>query len=386
MRILQVHNKYQLKGGEETVLELERELLENNNHEVFDYIVSNDLINSFYDKMIVFLNICYSNYQKNKISAYIKEIAPDVVHVHNFFPMITPAVFDACIENNTPVIMTLHNYRLICPSGLLFHNNMIYEKAIDKGVFSTIIDKVYRNSYLATFSVARMIAYHKRKKTWHKKVDRMIALTDFAKSKFMESGFITNNFSIKPNFVDDFNFNLDKEDYFVFVGRLSQEKGVGVLLDAFSINKKSLKIIGDGPMREYVSDFCNKHDNISYLGFQKKDIIIEQLKKAKALIFTSLWYEGMPMTILESLSVGTPVIAPNIGAPSSIINHGENGLIYNVSDVEDLNRQVDLLSLEENKQKELSDGARLSYELNYTPEINYNILMGIYNNVINEKK
>ena len=385
MRILQVHNKYQLKGGEETVLFLEKELLKKNNHEVFSYIVSNNLIKSLYDKMIVFLNICFSNYHKKKISSYIKEIKPDIVHVHNFFPLITPSVFDACIENNTPVVMTLHNYRLICPSGLLYHNNMIYEKAITKGVFYTIFDKVYRNSYLSTFSVARMIAYHKRKNTWNKKVDRLITFTDFAISKFKNSGFTADNFSVKPNFVDDFGYSVDKADYFIFVGRLSQEKGIGVLLEAFSINKKLLKIIGDGPMRDYVSNFSNKYENISYLGFQKKDIIIKELKNAKALVFTSLWYEGMPMTILESLSVGTPVIAPNIGAPNSIINDRENGLIYNVSNVDDLNKKVNFLTLD-NNQKELSFGARLSYEQKYTSEINYNILIDIYNNVINEKK
>ena len=385
MRILIIHNTYQHKGGEDIVMLLERSLLEKYNHEVYDYFVSNDSIKGPYQKIKTFMNINYSHNQKKKISKFLKDNNPDVVHVHNFFPLITPSVFDACFENDIPVVHTLHNYRLICPSALLMHNNKIYEKSIVKNAFAAVADKVYRDSYLGTYAVARMIEYHKRNKTWETKVNQLITLTDFAKSKFLEIGFLDHKISVKPNFVEDYGFDHKKEDYFLFIGRLSEEKGIDLLLNAFMCNGQPLQIIGKGPMEKNVIDIASRHTNITYLGFQDKAFIMRKLKKAKSLIFTSICYEGMPMTILESFSAGTPVIGPNIGGPNEIINHGENGLIYQVSNIDDLNRKITLLNTEESLQNKLSVGARSSYELKYTAEKNYNILMDIYQKAINEK-
>ena len=385
MRILLLHNTYQHKGGEDIVMLLERSLLEKHNHEVYDYFVSNDSIKGPCQMIKTFININYSHHQRNKISECLHAINPDIVHVHNFFPLITPSVFDACIENDIPVVHTLHNYRLICPSALLMHNNKIYEKSIIKGAFATVADKVYRDSYFGTYAVARMIEYHKRKKTWETKVNQFIALTDFAKSKFIETGFLDHKISVKPNFVEDNGFDNKKEDYFLFIGRLSEEKGIDLLLNAFMCNGQPLQIIGKGPMEKNVIDIASRYTNITYLGFQDKAFIMQKLKKAKSLIFTSICYEGMPMTILESFSAGTPVIGPNIGGPNEIINNGENGLIYQVSNIDDLNRKITLLNTEESLQNKLSVGARSSYELKYTAEKNYNILMDIYQKAINEK-
>ena len=385
MRILIIHNTYQHKGGEDIVMLLERSLLEKHNHEVYDYFVSNDSIKGPYQMIKTFMNINYSHHQKNKISECLQEINPDIVHIHNFFPLITPSVFDACIENNIPVVHTLHNYRLICPSALLMHNNKIYEKSIVKNAFATVADKVYRDSYFGTYAVARMIEYHKRNKTWETKVNQFIALTDFAKSKFIETGFLDHKISVKPNFVEDNGFDNKKEDYFLFIGRLSEEKGIDLLLNAFMHNGKPLQIIGKGPKEKNVIDIASKYTNISYLGFQDKTFIMQKLKKARALIFTSICYEGMPMTILESFSAGTPVIGPNIGGPNEIINHGENGLIYQVNDLDDLNKKISLLTTEKSLQNKLSIGARSSYELNYSADRNYKMLMDIYKKVIDEK-
>ena len=158
MKILQIHNQYTLIGGEDTVLDLEKKLLQENNHKVFNYSVSNHSIKNIFDKIKIFINVHYSNKQKKVISKLLKKIKPDIVHVHNFFPLITPSVFDACKENNIPVVFTLHNYRLICPSGMLMYNDKIYEKSIYKGPYSTVLDKVYKNSYFGTFALARMIS------------------------------------------------------------------------------------------------------------------------------------------------------------------------------------------------------------------------------------
>ena len=385
MRILIIHNTYQQRGGENMVMLLERSLLEKNGHELYDYCVSNDSIKGTFQMIKTFLNVSYSRHQKEKISNCIEKIDPDIVHVHNFFPLITPSVFDACIENDIPVVHTLHNYRLICPSALLMHNNKIYEKSIVKNAFATVSDKVYRNSYFGTYAVARMIEYHKKNKTWETKVNQFIALTDFAKSKFVETGFLEDKISVKPNFVEDFGFDNKKEDYYLFIGRLSKEKGIDLLLNTFMQNGKPLEVIGKGPMERNVIDIDSKYTNITYHGFQEKTFIIQKLKKARALIFTSICYETFGMAIIEAFSTGTPVIGPNIGGPNEIINHKENGLIYEADNVEDLNHKISLLNNDKSLQNKISIGARANYELKYTAEKNYKMLMNIYKKVINEK-
>ncbi len=385
MRVLQIHNSYKYIGGESTVMNLEKKLLLSKGHDVETFIVSNKSINNFLNKILVFKNIIYSKKYKNILSRKIKEYKPDIVHVHNFFPLITPSVFDSCIENKTPVIQTLHNYRIICPSAFLMHKSNIYEKAIKYGPFSTILDKAYKNSYLGTYAVARMINYHKKHDTWNKKVDRFIVLTSFAKSKFIEAGILKNKINIKSNFVDDHGFNYNKDNYYIYVGRLSNEKGINILLRAFASNKKNIKIIGEGPEIDLVQDYSRKYKNITYLGFHDKNGVIENLKNAKALVFTSVWYEGMPMTILESFSVGTPVIAPNIGAPGSIVNDLKNGLLYNVKDINDLNKTLLKFDCDKSLQSKTCKGARISFIENYTNESNYKQLISIYKKVIDEK-
>lgn len=386
MKILFIHNKYQIKGGEDSVLKNEIQLLKKNGHHVDSYIVSNNSIKSMYDKIKVFFNIHYSSTQKVKISKYLKESKPDIVHVHNFFPLITPSVFDACIENNIPVIHTLHNFRLICPSGLLMHKNKIYEKSIKNSAFSTVFDKVYRNSYIGTFSVARMIEYHKKNKTWQSKVDQFIALTNFSKSKFLESGFLDEKISIKPNFSSYKGYeNRDiQREGALFVGRLSEEKGIKVLLKAWENLSIKLKIIGDGPLSSLVMN--NNNPNIEYLGFMNQEKIFNEMQKASFLVFPSQWYEGFPMVIIESFANGLPIIASNLGSMAEIIKNDFNGLHFKKGDVNDLIKKIYLLNSDKQKCKQMSLNAISEFQSYYTEEKNYELLIKIYKKVIDDKK
>ena len=386
MRILFIHNSYQLKGGEDIVLEQEMNLLKKKGHVVDLFSLSNKSISSFIKKIRTAINLRHSKKSKLKIDFKIKTFSPNIVHVHNFFPLITPSVFDACVENNIPVIHTLHNYRLICPSGLLMYNNKIYEKAIIKGPFSTVLDKVYRDSYFGTFMLARMIDYHKKNKTWDTKINQFIVLTSFSKSKFLQAGFLENRISIKSNFVDYNGYSLKKEDYYVFVGRLSQEKGIPFLLECFSNINCKLIIIGTGPLEKQVLAAEKKYSNIKYLGFRDKSYVIDKIKSAKALIMSSICYEGMPMTMLESFSVGTAVIGPSIGGINEMIEDCINGLIYETGHLQNLISVIRTFNEDLDLQRRLSEGARKSFEQKYTVEKNYDLLMRIYNNAINEKE
>ena len=382
MRILQIHNEYTLIGGEDTVLDLEKKLLQENNHEVFNYSVSNHSIKNIFDKIKIFINVHYSNKQKKIISKLLKKIKPDIVHVHNFFPLITPSVFDACKENNIPVVFTLHNYRLICPSGMLMYNDKIYEKSIYKGPYSTILDKVYKNSYFGTFALARMISYHKNKKTWENKVDQFIALTKFAKSKYIESGFNDKKFSIKPNFFISHSelINNKNRDGALYVGRLSKEKGIDILLKAWEKVPVKLKIVGNGPLSSMVAQ--SKNPNIEYLGFLELKEIYSLMQKSSFLVFPSIWYEGFPMVIIEALANGLPIIASNLGSMSEVIKNNVNGLHFDPGDVNDLIDKIKLLDSDKVKCATLSKNAYIDYKTNYTSEKNYKILIDIYQKCI----
>ena len=253
MKIARAHNQYQFRGGEDVVVEQESKLLELKGHHVVKYIISNDNITGFFSKASAFFNLAYSNSSRKSFYKFLVREKPDIVHVHNFFPLLTPSVFDACKDLNISVVMTLHNFRLICPSALLFHNHRIYEKSIRNGPMSTITDKVYRNSYIGTFALARMINYHKNLNTWSDKVDKIICLTQFQKDKFQEAGFDVSNFVIKPNFKFSSPNNPIslRQDKALFVGRLSEEKGLRLLLESFTELNIELEIAGSGPLEHF---------------------------------------------------------------------------------------------------------------------------------------
>lgn len=387
MKILLLHNTYQHKGGEDSVLENEYQLLLSNHNIVDKFIFDNDIIQSGFDKIKIGLFSFY-NYKSAKILKHkIEEFSPDIIHVHNFFPIASPSIFYVANKMKTPIVMTLHNYRLICPNAILLKNNKICEICVNKSfAIDGVLNSCYRNSRVQTLILAFMSFLHKKKGTWNKKIDKYIALTDFAKNKMINSSLKLENENIvvKPNFVEDNGSSYEKDDYFVFVGRLSVEKGVDLLLKVFSSSNKKLIIIGGGPLEKLVKVAVDSRHNISYLGFKDKEFIMRKLKRAKALIFSSIGYEGMPMTILESLSVGTPVIAPNIGGPNEIIKDGYNGLIYEVSNKKDLQKKINQIGTDDILLRKLSESARKDYENKYTPEKNYEQLIEIYKKAICE--
>jgi len=385
MRILLIHNTYKYKGGEDSVFENEYNLLVSHNNQVEKLLFTNKNIHSLFDKIKVGINAIYNPKSAKILEEKIKLFQPEVIHVHNFFPVASPALFYVANQLNIPIVITLHNYRLICPNALLFRENKVCEKCIQKSfAIDGVLNGCYRNSKIQTFSLALMSYIHKKKATWHTKIDKYITLTNFAKQKLLSSslGVHSDQFIIKPNFVEDFGCEYEKEDYFLFVGRLSLEKGVNLLLEAFIKSKQKLLIIGSGPLEKKVIEFANKYTNIIYLGFQDKQFIIEKLKRAKALLFTSLWYEGMPMTILESFSTATPVIAPNIGGPNEIVHDKKNGLIYQVNNLKNLQEKIVELTQENSIYKRFCIEARKSYENYYTPERNYQQLITLYKEMI----
>lgn len=379
-KILQVHNRYKDLGGEDVVVAREKAMLIEAGYDVQQYIVSNEKLTTLSRKLKTALFLPYSFEQKNKLKKYLKELKPDVVHIHNFLPILTPSIFYACKEEGIPVVLTLHNFRLLCSNGLLYRDGAICEKCITKKwAFPAIKHGCYQDSKIKSIFPVVSNGLHSSLDTWANYIDKVIFLTDFSKEIFMKSNikFKPSQIVVKPNFVEDRGYCYDKEDYFLFVGRLSEEKGILKVMEACIITQSRLKIAGVGPLNEKVKDIADKHSFIDYLGFQNEEELKVQYLYARGLIFSSQMYEGNPLVILEALSYGTPIIAPDFGNSKIIIMNMKNGILYDPHKEKAL---PEILKLYNSLDIDIiTQGARQSFEKKYTKQINLLKLVNTYN-------
>lgn len=388
MHILQVHNSYINRGGEDVVLEREKKLLINKGLKVSQYVVSNEVINSLGKRFTTVMNLPYSLKYKNELMHKLEHLKPDLVHLHNFFPLLTPSILYACHKKKVPVVLTIHNYRLLCINGLLYRDNKPCEKCIDKQTpLPGVLHKCYRNSVFASVMPVISNTIHNHIGTWENQVQTFIFLSPFTQSIFKKSHIqnIEEKAVIKPNFVEDKGFNLHKEDSYLFAGRLSEEKGIKTVLEAFSKNIKTLFIAGEGPLKSLVKDYDDQYNNINYLGFQNSKEMTLLLKRVKALVFSSVCYEGaLSLVIIEAFSCGTPVIASNLGNSGFMVKNHVTGLTFDPK-----NAQMLIATIEEFENLDLmtlSKNARKEYENKYTPEKNALKLINVYKETIHNYK
>lgn len=390
MRILTVHNLYQQQGGEEVVFKAELRLLQENGNIVDSLTFDNGNIKTPLDRLLSGFRLIYNSKSAARLEKKLLDFLPDIIHVHNFIAEASPSIFFVARKFGIPMVVTLHNYRLICPSGKLFFNNRIYEKSVDHFFpVHAVLRGVYRNSILQTAALAICMSFHNIIGTWRNNVNKFIILTDFALRKFNASKLSVNRdqLVVKPNFVHDCGVGKEKrEDFFLFAGRLSEEKGIAVLLKAASVFHFNLTIIGSGPLSGLVLQYARKYTNISFHGFLDHASVIDRMKCCTALILPSLWYEGFPVSILESFSTGTPVIVSKIGSLSDIVENNVNGLHFECGNETDLISKIQLLLTDPALSGYLGLKARETYLQKFTPEKNYQMLMNIYNSAIHDMK
>lgn len=385
MKILILHNIYQQAGGEDQVVANESALLRQNGDTVILHTVSNDGIKGFWRKMATAWQVPYSRSVRKEILEVIEAERPDVVHVHNIFPLLTPSVYDACREAGVPVVQTLHNYRNICPGSLLMREGEVCEKCIQGSPYQAVLHKCYRDSRLGSLAVARMVDFHRRRGTWLTKVDCFIAPTGFSKSKFVEAGFPAEKIVVKPNFVQSEKpeaRNGNERQGALFVGRLSLEKGVDTLMRAWKDIDVQLKIVGNGPLMDRVREKSN--NAVSVLGRKEPAQVIQEMARSEFLVMPSECYEGFPVILAEAYSKGLPVIASRLGAMAEIVEDGVTGLHFNPGDAEDLVSKVRWASEHPENMQRMGRNARSVYEEKYTPETNYRQLMTIYQEAVME--
>ncbi len=361
----------------------ERSLLAASAHEVYLYSVSNDAIAGLWAKARTAWYAPYSERAKERLAADIAVFRPDVVHMHNLFPLITPAAYDACRNAGVPVIQTLHNYRTICPGALLMHDGRPYEACIRGSPYRAVLHRCYRGSLLGSLAVARMVDIHRKRGTWRTKVDRFIALTEFGKNKFVEAGFPADRIVIKPNFVKDPQAKPVDDGArrgAIFVGRLSPEKGIHTLLKAWASLDVPLRIVGDGPLLKDVRSVDAA--TITSLGRKSREQVGAEMGSALFLVMPSEWYEGFALTIVEAFSQRLAVIASRLGAMAEIVEDGVTGLHITPGDAGDLAAKVRWAAAHPDDMRRMGLNARRVYEEKYTPEVNYRQLMAIYDQAI----
>jgi glycosyltransferase involved in cell wall biosynthesis len=386
LRILILHNRYQRPGGEDIGSRDESVLLGKYGHDVKFVEVNNDHIHGFGPTLRAALTAPYSRSSREAVSRLLSEFGPDLVHIHNFFPTLTPSAYFACNARNVPVVQTLHNYRLLCPAATFFRGGKVCESCLGRTfAWPGVFHGCYRDSRLGTAAVANIAFVHHVLGTFRHRVAMMVFLSEFSRQKFLAAGYPPEKLVVKPCFVDaDPGVGVGDGGYVLFVGRLSEEKGVPTLLKAWEVigDRIPLFIAGEGPLEPAVRQAAERNRALKYLGFQARDNLNELMRSAQALVFPSTWFEGMPRTIIESFACGTPVIASRIGSMAALIDHGRTGLHFVPGDANDLVRQLNWMRSQPQEWKKLRHAARMEYEAKYTPELNYTYLMQIYEKVL----
>jgi glycosyltransferase involved in cell wall biosynthesis len=390
MNIIIVHNYYQQPGGEDQVFLLESRLLKRWGHRVMRYTMHNDCIAKMTPIKMALTSI-WNPRTLSSLKYLIQRERTKVVHFHNTFPLISPAGYYAASTNGALVVQTLHNFRILCPGALFFRNENICESCLYKFVpWPGVVKTCYRNSFLASGASVAMITLHRWLKTWQNKINRYIVLTEFAKKKYIQGGLPPEKIMVKPNFIHpDPGSGRWDNNYALFVGRLSVEKGIITLLNAWEhFRLIPLKIVGDGPLREEIQKSITKKNliNVEILGQLYRNDIINLMKGARFLLFPSECYEGFPNTLLEALACGLPIVASRLGSMAEIVDDGVTGLHFEPGNSDDLADKVQWLVDHPGICRRMGKNARQIFLKNYTAEKNYEILMDIYQKAIDECK
>jgi glycosyltransferase involved in cell wall biosynthesis len=377
-RVLVVHNRYQLAGGEDAVVDAEIALLRANGHEVETYVRDNHELRDI-GALDAFTQTLWSRRTWREVSQLVDGFRPDVIHAHNTFALVSASVYWAAARAAVPVVQTLHNFRLLCVQAMFLREGRVCEDCLGRVPWPGVVRKCYRNSGLQSAALATMLGMHRTLGTYRQKVARYIALTDFCRAKFIEGGLPAARIAVKPNFVDTARPEEASRRGGLFVGRLAPEKGLDVLIDSLrDLPIVTLDVIGDGPESPKVA----AHPQLNPVGWLSPAGVQERMRQAAYLVMPSIWYENFPRTLVEAYANGLPVIASRLGAMAELVDHGRTGLLFEPGDASDLARHLAWAEAFPKKMRAMGERAREVYEQRFTPERNYAQLMAIYQDAI----
>jgi glycosyltransferase involved in cell wall biosynthesis len=387
MRILVVHNRYLIRGGEEESVAAEQKLLRRNGHEVDLYEEDNERVGRL-GQLRTALRTVWSPESYRHLRGRLRRRRYDLVHVHNFFPLVSPSVYYAARAEGVPVVQSLRNYRLLCPNAELFRAGAVCEECLGRRVpWPGVVHACYRGSRRGTAAVATMIAVHNHLQTWSRMVDVYIAVTRFARDKLIEGGLPADRIVVKPNFVERVpSVGTGAGGYALFVGRLSPEKGLSTVLDTWQRLRPAipLKIVGDGPLAETVETTAERELGVECLGRRPLAEVYEIMRGARFMVLPSEWYEPFGRVVVEAFSCGTPVIASDTGGMAELVDDRRTGRLFRTGDAGDLARTVGWALAHPEELAWMRRQARAEFEANYTAERNYHQLMAIYRRALTQ--
>lgn len=397
--VLVVHNFYGsgAPSGENTVYNAERELLRSAGHEILEYTRHSDEIRNRGKLGTVQGGIFtpWHPFVFRKIRRLVVQHRPQVMHIHNTFPLISPAAFHAARGTNTATVFTLHNYRIFCPAAIPLRNGKPCIECLEKrSALPGLRYGCYRDSRLATFPLFLMSTLHRRLKTWRRMVDAFIALTPFQRELMVAAGLPENRTFVKPQFYpnppDPLHWDK-RQNKITYIGRLTGEKGVQHLLRAYQKwkNPPPLEIVGDGSQRAELEKLATDSPNdgqIRFLGSLPFEKTQELLANSKLLVLPSICFEGFPMVIREAFALGVPVAASNIGPLPSLVKDGHCGLLFTPANSAALRAALERVWAKPNALSRMAQNARLEFENKYTADVNYNQLMEIYDAAIRHRQ
>ena len=375
LRVLVAHNAYQQPGGEDAAVEAEVSLLRAHGHAVEVYLRHNDELREM-GALAAAKGTVWSARSEADLARLVASFRPDVVHVHNTFAMISPSVYVAVARGRVPLVQTLHNFRLLCLQAMFLRDGQVCEDCLGRSPWRGVLHRCYRGSVSQSAVLAAMIALHRAIGTYRTKVSRYIALSEFSRTKFVAGGLPRERIVVKSNFADA--QVLDDEgprSGGLFVGRLSPEKGTGVLARAAAGHQRAaVDVIGAGPERSALEAVSN----LRLLGWQSREAIYARMREASYLVVPSVCYENFPLTVVEAFANGLPVIASRLGAMAELVRDGTTGLQFEAGNAVDLASKMAWAEAHPADMRGMGRAARQEYEMKYTPARNYEALMSIY--------
>ena len=383
MRILLAHNYYQQRGGEDVIFETEAALLEERGHDVTRFTVHNDTIQDMSRAALVRDTLWNSRVQR-RLAKVIRRERPEVAHFHNPFPLISPAAYQAARDQGVPVIQALNNFRLFCLNGFFLRDGAVCEVCLGRRVaWPGVARRCYRDSAGTSAVVAALFGGHRLLGTWASAVDLWVVNgSPFVRRKFIQGGLPPHRVALKPNVIHpDPGPGRGGGGYAIFVGRLSPEKGLDTLLDAWRClgpQAPPLKVVGDGPLAGSVSRAAAELPDVQWLGQLPLTEVMELMGQASFLVFPSRWYETFGRVGAEAMARGTPVIASRLGAMEDLVDHGRTGLLIRPGNPTELAAAVRWLAANPHRLAAMRAEARAEYLAHYAAAPVYDRLMKIY--------
>ena len=387
MKILLIHNFMQSSApsGEAVAFDNDRRLLEQAGHEVFTYTRSNDSItDSLYSRTSAAISLFWSRSAYRDIAALIRRHRPDVAHFHNTFPLLSVSGYRACRAQGVAVIQTLHNYRLVCPAGLLTRQGKPCFECIDGSLLNSVRHACYRQSHFASGLVATMLVMNRNRGIYEDDVDCYICLTESARERFIRGGLPESKLTVRPNVLaDPPAVGRGAGGFALFVGRLTPEKGPQTRVTAGEGIDYPLRIVGDGLLRDQLQQQCLRTGTrATFDGVCSPDQVAELMREATFLVIPSECFEGFSVTHLEALACGTPMIVSAIGALDELMEAPANGLKFTAGDAKDLRRTALELLRNDSARASMRANNRALFERRYTPQRALEQIEGIYRRVI----